>query len=295
MAIIVIRLAKRKVNGMHNKAINCAIDYIRAHLEENLTVEDIAEQCHFSKFYFNRLFKSVVGESVYAFIKRQRIEKSALRMSLEPEKSITEIGVHYGYSASNYSVAFKKHYGLSPATFKKNRKETRVIRHRKYYPVDLTKKSYDDYNRHIRPVQLPDFEVIYQRFIGEYYNHPGYWKEFCTAHAHYIDEESKYFDISYDDPIITDENRCIADICITTTQPIGPDCTTKVIEGGLYMVYNFQGPLTKIFETFQGLMSIWMMGTSLTLDIETRKIVSHYKEINHQNNHVNMDIYIPVG
>lgn len=279
---------------VHNKAINCAIDYIRAHLEEELTVEEIAEQCHFSKFYFNRLFKSIVGESVYAFIKRQRIEKSAFRMSFEPEKSITEIGAHYGYSASNYSVAFKKHYGQSPATFKKNRKGARVIRRGKYYHADLTKKSFDDYNQHMRPMELSDFEVIYQRFIGDYHNHPDYWEEFCKTHAHYIDEKSMFFDITYDDPVMTDENRCIADICMTTTQPIKEDCTTKTIKGGLYMVYNFQGPLTKIFETYQGLMGIWMMGNPLHLDVETRKIISHYKDVNQEKNHVDMDIYIPV-
>lgn len=278
---------------VHNKAINCAIDYIRAHLEEDLTVKEIAEQCHFSKFYFNRLFKSVVGESVYAFIKRMRIEKSAFRMKYEPEKSITEIGEHYGYSASNYSVAFKKHYGQSPVTFIKARKNARIIRRGRFF-ADLTQKNYDYYNQNMRRVELSSFEVVYQRFIGDYHNHPHYWEEFCTTHAHYIDENSKFLDITYDDPVMTDENRCIADICMTTSQPTGADCTTKMVEGGLYMVYNFQGHLTEIFETYQGLMGIWMVETPWHLDIETRKIISHYKDVNQGKNYVDMDIYIPV-
>ena len=39
-----------------NEIINQAIDYILQHIEEALTLEDVASYCHFSKFYFSRLF-----------------------------------------------------------------------------------------------------------------------------------------------------------------------------------------------------------------------------------------------
>ena len=86
-----------------NKLVNQSIDYIMQHLEEEITVEDVANHCHFSKFYFSRMFKQETGESVYAFIKRLKMDQSALRLKIEKEKSITDIGEGYGYSSSNYS------------------------------------------------------------------------------------------------------------------------------------------------------------------------------------------------
>jgi AraC family transcriptional regulator len=55
------------------EVINQAIDYILGHIEEELTLEDVAGHCHLSKFYFSRLFKEQTGESVYGFIKRVKL------------------------------------------------------------------------------------------------------------------------------------------------------------------------------------------------------------------------------
>ena len=74
-----------------NESINRAIDYILLHIED-VTLEEVASYCHFSKYYFCRLFKAQTGESVHSFIKRVRLEQSAFRLKVEQERSITEIG-----------------------------------------------------------------------------------------------------------------------------------------------------------------------------------------------------------
>ena len=72
-----------------NESVNQAIDYILRHMEEDVTLDDVAEYCHFSKYYFSRLFKEQTGESVYAFIRRLRLEQSAFRLKTEQERRIT--------------------------------------------------------------------------------------------------------------------------------------------------------------------------------------------------------------
>lgn len=78
------------------EVINQAIDYILQHTEEELTLDEVAEHCHFSKFYFSRLFKEQTGESVYAYIRRIKLEQSAFRLKVEKERRITEISADYG-------------------------------------------------------------------------------------------------------------------------------------------------------------------------------------------------------
>lgn len=49
--------------------INEAIKYIDEHLSDPLSVQQIAEHFAFSPYYFHRLFTSIVGESMSAYIR----------------------------------------------------------------------------------------------------------------------------------------------------------------------------------------------------------------------------------
>ncbi|WP_456008999.1 AraC family transcriptional regulator, partial [Clostridium butyricum] len=75
-----------------NEVVNQAITYIMKHIDESITIEDVAEHCHFSKYYFSRIFKNETGESIYGFIKRLKLEQSAFRLKVERERTITDIG-----------------------------------------------------------------------------------------------------------------------------------------------------------------------------------------------------------
>lgn len=52
-----------------NETINRAIDYIFAHIEEKITIEDVAEYCNYSKFHFSRLFKEEMGKACIPLLK----------------------------------------------------------------------------------------------------------------------------------------------------------------------------------------------------------------------------------
>ena len=83
-----------------NEAVNCAIDYILQHIHERLSVDDVAAHCHFAKYHFSRMFKEETGESVYAFIKR---------LKLEPGSTVTDIGCEFGYSPYERRIGSYRH------------------------------------------------------------------------------------------------------------------------------------------------------------------------------------------
>jgi AraC family transcriptional regulator len=66
------------------------------------------------------------------------------------------------------------------------------------------------------------------------------------------------------------------------------------IKGGRYMVYNFEGPNTKIFEAFQGLFGVWLTKSPHEIELGTRKIFSKYNVVDCENNYFSIDIYIPI-
>lgn len=104
---------------IRSAVINKAINYIFDHIDEDITVDDVARHCAYSKYHLTRMFKEDTDEALYQFIKRVRLERSAWRLKVEKEKSITEIGGEYGYSSSNFATAFKKHLEVSPADFRR--------------------------------------------------------------------------------------------------------------------------------------------------------------------------------
>ena len=92
------------MGNIQNAVINKAINYIFEHIEEDITVDDVAKHCAYSKYHLMRMFKENTDEALYQFIKRIRLERSAWRLKVEKEKSIAEIGEEYGYSSSNFTT-----------------------------------------------------------------------------------------------------------------------------------------------------------------------------------------------
>lgn len=271
--------------------INNAINFIINHLEDELDVQDIAKHCNFSKYYFNRLFKSVVGESVYSFIKRLRLEKSALLLKVAPDKSITEIGAKFSYSSSNYSSAFKKHYNYSPVKFRKRIGEKGILGSYSLCNADSEHKDFYYYEDRIEYIKLPRLNVIYERYIGKYMETSKNWCSFLEKTKYLIDDDTLLLDIAHDDPVITNEDRCIYDICISIDGDI-PGFSSMTLDGGKYVSYNFEGPASRIFEAYQGILGIWLPNSDVTLD--DRRIISIYDKREQRIDCIKMDICIPI-
>lgn len=140
--------------------INQAINYIFEHIDEDITVEDVAKYCSYSKYHLTRMFKEDTEEALYQFIKRVRLERSAWRLKVEKERSITEIGETYGYSSSNFATAFKKHLDISPADYRRS-SEQRV--EGSSFSHGMTLDDLDDAGSKITVEYLAAFTVLYER------------------------------------------------------------------------------------------------------------------------------------
>lgn len=140
--------------------INQAINYIFEHIDEDMTVEDVAKYCSYSKYHLTRMFKEDTDEALYQFIKRVRLERSAWRLKVEKERSITEIGETYGYSSSNFATAFKKHLDISPADY---RRSSEQMVEDSSFSHGMTLDDLDDAGNKITVEYFAPFTVLYER------------------------------------------------------------------------------------------------------------------------------------
>ncbi len=270
--------------------INQSIDYIIQHFEENLSIEDVANNFHFSKFYFCRSFKEVTGESVYEFIKRLKMDQSAINIKLEKNKTITDIGLDYGYTPSNYSSAFRKHHNITPIEFRKSTNITCM--QNPFYPEGQSGfDTFDEYNIKIEIHELMDVLVIYERSIGNYIELKEKWYLFLDKYREYIKEDTLLIERFYHDPSITSLNSCICDVCMTTDELNILDNVTTV-KGGKFATYRYDGRIQDIFCTIQGIFSVWLPESGYQMD--KRYGLNIYREIDKENERVIMDLCIPI-
>jgi len=86
---------------------------------DTFTVDSILKKTYASYHKLNFLFKSMHGMTISEYIRNKRIEKSK-EMIAANAKSISQIAYEIGYSSiSNYILAFKKVYRITPGKYKK--------------------------------------------------------------------------------------------------------------------------------------------------------------------------------
>lgn len=272
------------------KLIDQSIDYIMQHLDGDLSLDTLSAQFYISKYHFSRIFKEQTGETVYAFIKRCRVDQSAIDMKLNPTKSITDIGLDYGYSSSNYSSVFRKHHHTSPTRFKRS-----VPAHSMPVPFAPERvvhfKTAEEYATQIEIQELDDLFVIYERFIGNYVDIEKNWYQFLDQYKEFVKEETILAERFFNDPAVTSPSQCICDICITTGQDCNLDNVTW-IRGGKWIVYHFDGEIKDIFGTLQGIFSVWLPQSGYHM--AKRYGLNIYRHIDRDNHRVVMDLCIPI-
>ena len=286
-------MKEKDSTAIRSAVINKAINYIFDHIEEDITVDDVALHCAYSKYHLMRMFKEDMDEALYQFIKRVRLERSAWRLKVEKEKSITEIGGEYGYSSSNFSTAFKKQLNVSPADF---RKVSEQMVEESSFSNGITLNDFESYEQQITVEYLEPFTVIYERKKGNYHNLPQEWCNFMAKYEHLADKDTMYIECTIDDPSITDENNCMYELC----QSISPDhqvlkedksLFTHDFEGGKYAVYHFKGFPQFLFMVYQEVFCRWLSKTGNQLD--ERPILDIYRQVS-EDGYMEIDICFPL-
>ncbi|MGG5316210.1 helix-turn-helix domain-containing protein [Enterococcus sp. AZ072] len=100
------------------ESIQQTINYIEENLGEIITLPDLAAVAHLSPFYFQRLFKKLVGRPVMEYVKLRRLAKSC-QLLITTKGKILEIALAVGFNShAYYTKAFKAAYGMTPEYYR---------------------------------------------------------------------------------------------------------------------------------------------------------------------------------
>lgn len=94
--------------------------YIEAHYMEDCSLNDIAQEFHYSTSHFSRRFSAAFGTTYTRYLAEFRLEK-AREFLLNTDWSVREIALRVGIGDSGYLIRqFSKKYALSPEKYRRH-------------------------------------------------------------------------------------------------------------------------------------------------------------------------------
>lgn len=109
------------------EAASAARRYIDNHLEEKITLDEVAAHVGISPFHFCKVFKEATGMTLTEYVNRYRVER-AKKQLMRPGTAVTEIAFDIGFqSLSQFNRSFARYVGMSPTQYRQRRAEDEVL------------------------------------------------------------------------------------------------------------------------------------------------------------------------
>lgn len=95
--------------------LSALLKYINLHINDNLSLDELAQRFSLSKFYLTRRFKELTGLSLHQFIVKKRLTKARYLISVgvDPYRAAVDAGFN---NYSHFSRTFKSYFGQNPSS-----------------------------------------------------------------------------------------------------------------------------------------------------------------------------------
>lgn len=108
------------LGGLSPTQLRLVMDYINDHLDQELSLDELAAIVQLSAFHFCRSFKRSTGFTPHQYVIRQRVERAKLLLK-DGKMGIAEVAVACGFThQSHLNRHFKRLTGITPKIFSKS-------------------------------------------------------------------------------------------------------------------------------------------------------------------------------
>jgi len=244
--------------------------FIQNHLDEAVSLDELAALANFSPFHFHRVFTGMVGESVMEYVRRLRLERAACDLK-NTRRGVTAIAFDAGYETLDAFIrAFKVLFGVTPTAFRRSAQlpvaPSPVAG--LHYDPDGEVTDFDPINTggsamKVEVRSIPKMKVAFVRGIGPYSQSAGAaWGKLCSwaGPRGLIGPKTRFVGLSHDDPEVTAAEKIRYDACIILDRDITPegDIGVQEIGGGSYAVTVHEGPYETMSKTYSRMCGEWI-------------------------------------
>ena len=102
-----------------NALVKKAVDFINTNYQQNLDLQNIADQLQISQVYLCKLFKNQMEISTIQYLRKVRVD-NAIKLLMTTDMTVNQISAQVGFSdVKNFIFAFKKAAQTTPLKFRK--------------------------------------------------------------------------------------------------------------------------------------------------------------------------------
>lgn len=115
---------ERSTNQKSVEKVKLILSYVRDNYRHNISIEEIAQVCYYSKSHFMKFFKESMGMSFTHYVNDYRLGIASQRL-LTSEDSVLEVAEKTGFdNLSYFTRLFKRKYKMTPGQFRKQQRQS---------------------------------------------------------------------------------------------------------------------------------------------------------------------------
>jgi len=243
--------------------------HIQQHLDEPLSLRDVATLARLSPHHFHHVFTGMIGEPLAAHVRRLRLERAAGRLK-SSRLPVVQIAFEAGYDAHEaFTRAFRDNFGASPVQFRRRHGVAQQIPAPSgvHYQSDAPLRNFRatpkrDQTMKVTIKQLEPQRVAFMRHIGPYQQVGETWGKLMMflGKEGLVGGDTQFIGICHDDPAVTPPDKVRYDACVTVPADFQPqgEIGVQVVPGGEYAVTTHLGPYEKLGDSYAGLLGQWL-------------------------------------
>lgn len=106
--------------GLAGWQLRRVAEYVRANLDREITLSELAQIARLSRFHFCTAFRHATGQTPGDWITDERMRR-AVALLEEHELSVTEIALEVGYETpSSFTARFRQRMGVTPSEYRRS-------------------------------------------------------------------------------------------------------------------------------------------------------------------------------
>lgn len=108
----------RLITPVQQTVVNTVLRYIDEHYKEELTIDSICAEVSFSKYYFCKIFKEHMGQTLHQYLTEYRVNKSKEYLTYS-KLPIHAVALEVGFKNTlTYSRCFKQYTDMTPSEYR---------------------------------------------------------------------------------------------------------------------------------------------------------------------------------
>lgn len=248
---------KKITEKSYQERINKVLLYIQQHLNEDISLEALANIACFSVYHFHRIFRGIVGESIKEHTRRLKLERSVWQLR-STKQTILQIALQAGFEThESYTRALQKMFHKNPSEIRLGKINSPLLANK---PSDINLTGELTMNVTIKTID--PIKVAFIRHIGPYLDAGATFDKLKTwASMHNLDfAKTLFLGVAYDDPDITPAEKLRYDACVSINDDIKPEGEVgmQTLRGGEYAVVKHKGPYNELAEVYHWLIGTWL-------------------------------------